>query len=184
MLNELFEYNYVRIRQAAKNIVRKSGQEADQLINETFLNIAEKKDYPKDKDIFFYYYLKFMRYMNIGERSQYSKCLDSKHLEIKIDPSDDSWESIEMGAEQINEETKDLLLNLTHLNKDKAVRYAKVMEVKETLAPHEAEIYDLHFDKGLSSRKIAELLETESGWKTSYVRINEFINQVKGKFND
>ena len=184
MLSELLENNYKVILKAARNITQRRGQhQAPALINETYLKVFEKNDYPTDDKNFIGHYVKTMHYLYLGKRSSYNKAEHKEHIPLVYDPGNEDWKLIEIEAEGTNKETKDTMLAVSNLTTDKAIRYVGVMEIKESLPPHEKEIFDLHFEKGMSSRQIAKHMEVETGWKMSYARFNEMINKVKSKLN-
>jgi RNA polymerase sigma factor (sigma-70 family) len=182
MISQLLNNNYKEILKAAKNITRRRNyQQAPALINETYLFLHDKET-PKINNEFVKYFTKTMHYLYIGERSTYNKAEKLSKVYLEYDPGNDDWKDIEVNIE-INKETLDTLLNLSHLKNTDAIKYANVMQLKETLPPHEREIFELHFDKGLSGRQIAKIMELETGWKMSYVRYNEMIKKVKLKLN-
>lgn len=184
MLNELLENNYKEILKAAVNITRRRDRhQAKALINETFLKVFEKDNYPTNNTEFIGHYVKTMYFLYKGERSSYNKAETSKHITLEFDPGNEDWKHIELDAENINKETKDTMLAASNLTTDKAIRYVKILEIKDSLPPHEKEIFSLHYEQGLSSRQIALHMEKETGWKMSYVRFNEMINKVKAKLN-
>jgi RNA polymerase sigma factor (sigma-70 family) len=184
MLNELVQNNYNEILTAAINITRRRNRhQAKALINETYLKLFEKNEYPKENQDFVKVYVKTMHYLYMGERSTYNKAETSKHITLEYDPGSEDWRDIEVNAEGVNEETKDTMLAASNLTTDKAVRYIKVLECKDQLAPHERELFTLHFELGMGSRKIAKQLSTSFGWKTGHTNINKMINKIKEKLN-
>lgn len=180
MLNKLIEDNYDNILIHANRITRKRNRhQSKALINETYLMLSEKELTPEQASSI-KYFVKTMFYMYRGERSRYSKAERVNSIYLDYDPGNEDWTSIELILDE-NEDTKDEIVNLSHLGKEKAIKYVELMQLKETLPPHEKEIFSLHFEHEQSSRDIAKKVSSETGWDISHMTYNKLINQVKDK---
>ena len=183
MLSKLVEDNYKDILLAATRITRRTNVKQNKaLINETYLALHGKK-IPTDNIGFLMYFNRTMKIIHIDQRSTYNKHEKVNSVEHIYEQINEEWKEIEIQTEQTNESTKELIKELSYLSEEKAVQYLEVMDFKKGLPPNEREIFDLHYEKGLSSREIAKLMEEETGWKMSYVRYNEMINKVKKKLH-
>lgn len=182
MLSELVKHNYNEILLRAIRITRRRNRrQAEALINEAYLTLSGKDEVPDDNQRFIEHFAKTMKFLYIGGRSSYNKAEKPSPNYLEYDPGNDDWKDIELMTEGINDQTKDAILNLSHLTYDKALKYSDLMQFKNILPPHEKEIFDLHFEKGLSCRDIVKLMEIETGWKMGKTRINEMIQEVKRK---
>lgn len=183
MLAKLVEDNYKQILDNAINITRrKNYQQAKALINEAYLTLSEK-DLTTKKEFFVEYYTATMYNLYIGERSSYNKNERVSTIPIEYEQVNDDWKQIEILLDEANEATIEAICNLSHLGKEKAIKYVELMQFKDRLAPHLKEIFSLHFEQGLSSRKIAEVMESETGYKMEFKSYNRMINEVKQKLN-
>ena len=183
MLNKLVIDNYKELKEAANNITRRRDRnQSNELINETYLTLFNKV-VPETNAIFVKWFTKSMKYIYIDKYSSFRKATDQKESSLTYDTGNSDWKDIELGAEQINEKTKGIITGLSHLTNDKALKYVELLEFKESLPPHERELFELHFEKGLSGRKISKLMEKETGFKMSYVRYNEMIKVIKNKID-
>lgn len=198
MLNKLLEDNYKEILTVATRITRKKDRHiATELINETFLQIAERnKVIPTDNIGFVMYFSKYMKLMFMGERSSFNRNINGKEVltesetyldfknELKALIDTDAELEIELGAEETNEVTKDLLSNLSHMTYERVKRYAEVIEFRVSLPPWEKELFDMHFELGLSSRQIADLMKEETGYEMHPQRCKLMIKEIKNKIKE
>ena len=183
MFSELVKNNYNEILLAAKKITRRRDyRQARELINQTYIYL-HKIDLPKDNKGFISVFVDRMNIEYKGTKSSFNKVVSIKEASLTYDPGSEDWKQIEIDCEGLNEETKDKLTALSHLDKEDARGYVKLMEFKESLPPHERELFSLHFEQKMSSRQIAERMEKDTGWKMSYVRYNEMINNIKRKLH-
>lgn len=185
MLSKLLENNYKEILVIAKRITQRNPRkEAKELISEVYLFIHEKDmNFKNDKE-FIFYFAKVMKFMYIGIRSNYNKNTKLSNCHLEYDPGNDDWKQIEIDAEGINQETKDMMSELSHLSIRDVTKYAELMDFKRTLPPHEKQLFEWYFEGGYSTRFISNILEKETGWGMSYVRFNEMINVLKSKITD
>jgi RNA polymerase sigma factor (sigma-70 family) len=183
MLAQLVERNYKNILPVAKRITgRDCYRQATALISETYLTVSEKNKEYKSDEHFVKSFSKTMYFLFKGKRSTYNKAEGLSKVHLEYDPGNEDWKEIEIILDG-NEQTKDLVMNLSHLKTEDAIEYVKLMQFKEQLPPHEKEIFCLHFENRMSGREIARLMETETGFKMSYVRYNEMIKGIKNKLN-
>lgn len=179
LLNHLVNKHYKYLLTVAKRITRRKDVElAADLINETYLSIIEnEKQVPEDDTGFIMYFVRYMKLQFLGERSTFNKAMklqaDIEHGEIQLG----EWD--EVFAEPTNEATKEMLKELSHLKETQVSKLINVYEIKESLPGHLKTIFELHFENGLSSREIAEMMEKETGYKMYYGRYNDMINEVK-----
>lgn len=179
LLNHLVNKHYKYLLTVAKRITRRKDVElAADLISETYLSIIEnEKQVPEDDTGFIMYFVRYMKLQFLGERSTFNKAMklqaDIEHGEIQLG----EWD--EVFAEPTNEATKELLKELSHLKETQVSKLINVYEIKESLPGHLKTIFELHFENGLSSREIAEMMEKETGYKMYYGRYNDMINEVK-----
>jgi hypothetical protein len=184
MFAKMLTDNYQQIYVAAKRITQRNNQRnPKELISETYLVLEPKGIVPNNNIEFVMYFSKAMKYVYLGERSEYNKGVKPSDHFIEYDYGNDDWKQIELQAETTDTNTKDLIDNISHLTKEKAFKYIDLMYSKQTLSPSESELFKLHFEHGLSSRDIAKLLEEETGWKLSYGTFNRLINTMKTKLN-
>lgn len=181
MLSKLMQDNYKEIQKAAVLITRRMGTSPHELINESYLTLSTK-DYPKDNEGFVKYVTQIMKYQSMSPRSSFNKA-NRIGIEVKFEPINEEYKDIELIIDDVSEYTKETIEGLSHLTKEKINKYIQALEFKESLAPHEKTLFELHFEDGLSSRKIAEWMSKEFGIFEggSYVRYNEMINQIKTK---
>lgn len=182
MLDVLIQNNYKQIKTVARNICNtKRGYKCDDLINEAYL-IARRKEVPTDNLEFVKYYSRIMKLLFIGNRSAFNKIYSGVEVEIPehYQPTDnDALNEIYMACEGTNEASKELIEELSHLTKEKVNKYIDLLEFKSTLSPWDKEIFEQHFEHGMSSRDIATGLEVLCGYETNYQRINILINELK-----
>lgn len=180
MLAKLIEDNYKQILVCATNITRrKDRHQAKALINEAYIT-ASSKDLTGKEEHFVKWFTKMMHFIYIDKNTKYNKGERLSEIHLEYDPGNEDWKEIELVLDT-NDETIDTIINLSHLGKDKAIKYTELMQFKNSLPPHEKEIFSLHFEQGLSSRSIAKLMKFETGYEMNYVRYNEMINKVKAK---
>lgn len=178
-MNHLVNKHYKYLLTVAKRITRRRDVElATDLISETYLSIIEnEKQVPEDDTGFIMYFVRYMKLQFLGERSTFNKAMklqaDIEHGEIQLG----EWD--EVFAEPTNEATKEMLRELSHLKDNQVSKLINVYEIKESLPGHLKTIFELHFENGLSSREIAEMMEKETGYKMYYGRYNDMINEVK-----
>lgn len=98
-------------------------------------------------------------------------------------PDQDALNNIQLAVEETNEATKELIEVSSGMKKDRVLKYVQVVEFKNALPPHEKELFELHFNNQLSSRKISEKLLQETGLKMNYQNINKMVNGLKQKIN-
>lgn len=162
MFNKLFEDNYAHILSTAKKIVRKkshygSRYDARELMNEAYLTLFDKPIPNEEK--FIERFSSTMKYLFIGERSTYNKNVNTWILTDKVDNiKEEDWIS--------------------------RYEYDDVVAFKNKLPAHLKAIFELHFEDGLSSRKIAAHMEKRSGYKMERKNYGELINEVKHKIKE
>jgi len=184
MYQRMVEINYKDIKLCAQRITQRNPRrDSEELINETYIWLSDKWT-PEDKEEFLKYFVKTMKLLYIGERSPYGKAVRMKETYLEYDPGNSDWKKIEeIYFDEINEQTKETLNNLSHLTQDKAIKYADVMMFKNRLSPHEKELFELHFVEGVSARQIAKDISKDLGYKTSYQNFVRMINEIKKKAN-
>jgi len=183
VLSELVKNNYKEILDAAKNITRRNNyQYAKDLINDAYILISEK-NYPKDNQGFIQFYTTVMYNMNRGERSSFRKAIKPLGVELKIDVPSNDHKSIETLAEITNENTKELINELSHLTREKAIKFSAALEFKDSLSPHQRTLFEYCYEQELSVRDIADKMEIDHGQKMSHMRIWRMVNEIKSELN-
>lgn len=195
MLTKLFENNHKQLKNVAR---RMCGNKWGDLVSETYLRVATFKTLPDKDEEFIKVFVENMKYQMLGRRSGFNKLnnfkdlyyIDYKHDKLKegddleIEFVDDwSEEDVYLKCDKVNEATKDLIKELTHLTKEKVERYVNLQEFKAQLPGWDKEIFELHFEHGMSSRDIASHLKM-LGYETNYQRMNGLINEVKYKIKE
>lgn len=177
-----FEAAYPDILKAAKLITRRRNRCPYELINETYLTCSKHTKHPETKEDFLKYFGTMMKFEYIGERSSYSK-INKGFTELVYEPLTDDWKQIEIEADGVSDETKDLINGLEHRDNDKIQKYINVLLFKESLPPHLNEIFNLHFERGMSSRKISEMFNQIFDFDDiHHVSFNNMIREIKERF--
>jgi DNA-directed RNA polymerase specialized sigma subunit len=160
---------------------------ADDLISETYLKITNWDAIPEKDEEFIKVFVTQMKWEFKGKRSKFNKLYHSKEAEI-LDgfqlEDKESTNDIFLNSEGINELTKDVVEELSHLGPEAVQKYIEVASFKESLPGWEKELFELHYEDSLSSRKIAKGLEDLYEFDVNYQNINKLINEVKTKLND
>jgi len=185
VIGKFLENNYKEVLICAKRIVRRMNYNAEELISETYLEVHEKNPYLTTDRDFVKWFTWSMKLSAMSKRSNFNKSQRLCGVELQFDPGNEDWQNIytEIDASGKSEGTKELMIELSHLTKDKAIQYVEVMEYKDSLAPWDRELFELNIEKGLSGRKIVKIKEMESGTKMSYKTYNNRIKQIKKGLN-
>jgi hypothetical protein len=96
---------------------------------------------------------------------------------------EDALKDIEIQTEETNDFTKELIEISSSLGKAKTLRYIEVVEFKRSLQAHEAILFELYFEKEMSTRDIAKEYSTEFH-TINYQSINKMVNTIKQKINN
>lgn len=199
-LRELYADNYEYLEVVAKRITRaKNVRMAHDLISETYINLASKEtEYPKDKDGFVKWFSTCMKNYFEWPNSSFNKliysseCLsldadhkldESGNLFVDLVIDEDALNDIELGVEETNEATKELIEVSSSLGKDKTLKFIQAIEFKKTLRPHEIILFELYYENELSTRTIAEMY-SYGEHRINYQSINKMINIIKLKIKE
>lgn len=87
---------------------------------------------------------------------------------------------IEICGEQANDFTRELIEISSSLGKTKTLKYIELIEFKRTLPKHEEILFDLYFEKELSTRRIAWLYSDNDN-TMNYQSVNKMVNEIKAK---
>lgn len=213
MLAKLFSDNYNYLNTVAIRITRhKDPEMAPDLLSETYLNLSEKGTVvPSNNEEFVKFFCTCMKnyftwpnssfnklyqpkefltldndfYLMDNAKSNQQKYLDSfysnKHSELVID--EDALKNIEINAEQTNDFTKELFEISSSMGREKTLKYIEVIEFKRSLPPHENILFDLYFEKELSTRGISSMYSDQVN-KLSRISVNRMINKIKTKIKN
>lgn len=102
----------------------------------------------------------------------------NKYIELIID--ENALKEIEIQTEGTNDFTKELIEISSNLGKEKTLKYIELVEFKRTLPSHEAILFELYFEKQMSTREIATEYSMGPN-KINYQSINKMINIIKQK---
>lgn len=224
-LSQLFTNNYEYLNVVAKRITRKRGiEKAPELINETYLNLAEKQTpVPVDNEEFVKFFSKCMKNyftwpnssfnksmkldVNEGDRKKVYENLyyknnryaevryqnrseDNFRGELDTNPKgmdgivdEDAMNDIEIQVEGTNDFTKELLEISSTLGKTKTLKYIELVEFKRSLPDYESILFELYFEKDMSTRDIAKKYTDESHY-INYQTINNMVKEIKTKINN
>jgi len=198
MLSKLVEDNYKQLLINAKHITRRNPRhQAEALISEAYLTLSNKE---VAEEGFIKVFTKTMHLLYIGERSTYNKSerLSKIHLldgeggrrgtssgnngsSLFRETGNDDWKKIELVLDDVNESTRNLINELSHLKEQDAVDYVELMCFKQSLPPHLKEIFSLYYEQGMGAIRIARLMEEETGYKMSYMGYHRMIVELKEK---
>lgn len=205
-LSKLFSDNYEYLNTVAVRITRsKDRGMAPDLLSETYINLAEKEtEVPQNGQEFIKFFSKCMKNYFQWPNSSFNRlyfpkelpCIDTpqnqesnkrKHLDAGFNNSfnelivdEDALKLIENQVEQTNNFTKELFEISSSLGKTKTLKYIKLVEFKRELPSHENILFDLYFEKELSTRSIAKLYSDE-GNTMDYQSVNKMVNIIKEK---
>jgi DNA-directed RNA polymerase specialized sigma24 family protein len=179
MLSKLVEDNYKQLLINAKHITRRNPRhQAEALISEAYIKLANKE---VKEEGFVKVFTKTMHYLYIGTRSTFNKAEKLSPLHLTFDNGNDDWKQIELVLDNVSDGTRELINELSHLKEQDAVDYVDLMCFKHQLPPHLKEIFSLHYEQGLGCRKIAQLMEEETGYKMSYMGYHRMIMELNNK---
>ena len=188
MLNELLSKNHKYIQHCARNICRvKNEMMADDLISETYLKITNWDSIPLNSEEFIKVFVTQMKWEFNGKRSRFNKLYNGKELEILEHhqaEDNESLNNIYLNCERTNQQTKELIEVVSHLNKSMAENYVNLVVFKESLPGWDKVIFHQYFELGMSSRDIAKGLTDLVGYESNYQNINKLINEVKAKIRE
>lgn len=177
MLSDLLNRNYKQIKVCARKI---SGNKADDVINETYLTLSNKKPPVNDFE-FVKWFTKTMDNNYKLRNSDFNKRYRSKELVCEEVPEQIENIDLDIFAEEINEETKELIEVASYMRRDRALLYLDVLDFKNTLPLHEKYLFEVYFEHGLSTREISEMESKLSGYDFGYQRVNQMVNEIKKK---
>jgi hypothetical protein len=208
-LNELFTKNYDYLNTVAKRITRsRDHRMGPDLLNSTYLVVFEKHEkglyIPEDGEEFIKWFSKCMKNYFTWPNSEFNKYY--KDAEISLDrnyhqtgqmkPNDgeslrhdlqlldeDAHKNIEIFVEQANDFTKELIDISSSLGRTKTLKYIELVDFKRTLPTHESILFELYFEKELSTRKIADLYSID-GNTMNYQSVNGMVNKIKLKIKE
>ena len=184
MISTLLNNNYSDILSVARNITRRKGvHRAKDLITSTYIRIHNKEVPTNDKE-FIKFFCKCMYLDHLCKWSEFNKLFETKDSVLEYDPGNEDWKNIEINAEYTSLDNQDGISELSHLNKEKAIKYSEVMIFKYNLPPHEQELFTLYFEEGLSGAAISTIIENETGYKTNSKRFDRMIRVIKNKIEE
>lgn len=207
-LAKLFTNNYDYLNTVAKRITRSRDQRmAPDLLNSTYLVMHEKgcPEFKTDED-FIKWFCKCMKNYFQWPNSDFNRYYKEDAVSIdcqfrvnnevlgddriseqkasnRIDEAivdQGALRDIELYVEQANDFTKELIEISSSLGKNKTLKYIELVEFKQGLPPHESILFELYFEKELSTRKIADLYSIE-GNVMNYQSVNLMVNAIKSK---
>lgn len=203
-LDEAVNKNFGYLTIVAKRITQsKNVRMASDLVSETYLALSEKV-IPEDNDEFIKWFSKSMKNQFRWSKSEFNKIyqpkefttLDKhshhnqnqqKHLDggyinsfndLIVD--EDAQRNIYLQCEQTNDFTKELFEISSSLGRAKTLKYIELIEFKRSLPPHESVLFDLYFQKELSTRNISSMYSDEYN-KLSRISVNKMVNKIKDK---
>lgn len=150
-LSELTERNYRKIKEIAINIT-KNRSFADDLINETYILIHRRyKTIPQDDTGFVKVFSTLMKFQSIPEGSRKTRTSDYQRL---INPVERPTEKYKHNEEE-KEEDKTRLLD-------------EIEAFKKSLDALELVMFELHYEMGLSLKKIVKMYEGNMSYDCLY----------------
>lgn len=99
-------------------------------------------------------------------------------IENVIDNS--ALNDIEFSAEECNDSTRELLEVSQSIGTESALKYVQVIDFKRKLIEHEKILFELYFEKRLSTREIA-IMYSDKDHKMNYQSVNSMVNNIKAK---
>ncbi len=185
-LVELFNHTYPKIQVTANRITqRRNVSQASDLINSTFIQVNAVPIYPVEPDQFVKWFTKCMKNVYVWPNSQFNTTnalIKSADHKDQADPS--ALLQIELSVENTTEATKEFIEVSSSMTKERASQYLKVLEFKKSLPLHEQVLFELYYEKELSTRKISEYLNQEPGYSMTKDRINDMVNSIKRKLKE
>jgi len=196
-LNTLISNNSKYLIKVARNITgKKDAKLGPELFTSTYLEIYEKGiEYPKQDQDFIKWFSKYMKY-RFMPNGTYTREVMTKEcltldIESKVQGSDwnsftelitdpDAMQNIELCAEEINDRTKELIEISSSLGTAKTFKYIQCLEFRETLPDYEKYLFDLYFDKKLSTKKIAVMYSDENN-TVARSSVDKMINSIRAK---
>lgn len=161
-------------------------QKAIDLISETYCNVATcNTSTPAADQEFVKWFSKCMKNRFIWPDSSFNKIYrpkeyPSEHIQEFLAVDTDSVTDIELGVEDTNEATRELIDISSSLGKKRTLKYIEVIEFKRSLLEYEKILFELYFEKDLSSRRIAEMY-SDGVHKMNYQSVNSMVNIIKTK---
>lgn len=116
----------------------------------------------------------------------------NKKVRVSTDPESrddeeiidgDALRDMELGAESVSDRTKEFIAEITYLSTKQALKLTEVLEFKRSLPRHEEILFELYFEKELSTRRIAELYSDETN-TMNYQSVNKMVNIIKSKIKN
>lgn len=188
-LAQLFTNNHEYLNTVATRITRcKDRSLAPELISCTYLYLVEKnKEVPNKNEDFVKFFSTYMKNFFEWPNSDFNKSINTREY-LTIDehefqiPDESALIDIELMAEETNEFTKKIIEISSNIGKDKTLKYIETVEFKRTLSEPDKILFELYFEKELSTRKIATLYSDEVH-KMNYQSVNQMVNKIKTKIN-
>lgn len=115
-----------------------------------------------------------------GDLNPFSETLYVRNDELITD--ENALNNILILSEGVNDFTKEIIEISSSLGKTKTLKYIELIEFKRTLQPHESILFELYFEKDLSTRDISKMYSDETH-KLNYQSVNRMINVIKTKIN-
>lgn len=96
---------------------------------------------------------------------------------------EEALQNIEIDAEGVNDQTKEIIEISSSLGKTKTLKYIEIIEFKNSLPAHEVILFELYFEQNLSTRDISEMYSDEMH-KISHLSTWQMIKIIKEKLNN
>jgi len=156
VLDSLIASNYLYLTVIAKGIT-KNESEAKDLVSETYLKLAEKgSKIPQDTDEFQKFFTTCMKNFYLDELRK------KKRKSTTI------------------EDTDEITIEVEDCDLSDWKKFIEIESFKALLPMHQEILFELHFENGLSSRKIAKLLQ-QTGYDVSHNSMNLLIRPIRNK---
>ena len=123
------------------------------------------------------------RYNYDFKKDNFSGAVDENPEGIEGIADNDALRNIEISVEQANDFTRELIEISSNLGRDKTLRYIELVDFKRTLPAHELILFELYFEKEMSTRQIAKEYSMECN-EINYQSINRLVNVIKSKLKD
>lgn len=173
VVNAIFTENLKELKLIARRITQR-GKACDplELINETFISLHNKPA-PKQPNEFIKWFSRSMKLTYIAERGQIQK----NKLQAGNEPPELSF----LPSAPIYKNQNDTNGTPSHLNATQALLFIRLIKFKKELPLWEQIVFELHFEKKLSAKKIVSEVKGDVNKRTIDAIIKSINDKLKLK---
>lgn len=189
-MHALVSDNYKYLKKVATRIAsRRDHRLAGDLLTETYFNIVDKDiKYPTNQEEFLKWFSKCMKNIFVWPNSSFNKMHKSREratntIERYAALDEEAMRHIELGAEQTNDTTREILELSTLMGIEKTLKYIRLLEFKKSLLEYEKILFELYFEKNLSTRDIARMY-SDNRHRMTHISVNTMVNKIKHKIKE